>query len=204
MRALVLGLSMGLAAGISPGPLLVLVITSALRSGWRTGVIAACAPLLTDLLVVTAALLVLDGLPDRALAALGVAGGTFVIWTAGLTVREAHGAALAAPAGAGASVLVLRRASVVNLLSPHPWLTWATALGPLTVATWREQPGGAVALVAGFYAALVGAKSAAAWVVAGGRRRLSDAGYRVALAVAGMLLALAGLALVAEFGPGLF
>jgi len=44
--ALILGATIGLAAGISPGPLLFLTITSALRSGARAGVIVACAPLL--------------------------------------------------------------------------------------------------------------------------------------------------------------
>ena len=54
MDALILGATIGLAAGISPGPLLFLTITSALRSGARAGVIVACAPLLSDIVVVTA------------------------------------------------------------------------------------------------------------------------------------------------------
>ena len=52
MDALILGATIGLAAGISPGPLLFLTITSALRSGARAGVIVACAPLLSDIVVV--------------------------------------------------------------------------------------------------------------------------------------------------------
>jgi threonine/homoserine/homoserine lactone efflux protein len=103
--ALFLGLTIGLAAGVSPGPLLVLVITSTLRSGWRAGALAACAPLLSDAIVVGGVLLVLDRLPERSLSVLGVVGGP-------------------SPA--------LRQAALVNVFSPHPWLTWATALGPLT------------------------------------------------------------------------
>src|SRR5689334_17746766 len=38
------GLALGLAAGVSPGPLMVLVITQALRGGWRAGVVTAAAP----------------------------------------------------------------------------------------------------------------------------------------------------------------
>ena len=37
MEALILGATIGLAAGISPGPLLFLTITPALRSGSRAG-----------------------------------------------------------------------------------------------------------------------------------------------------------------------
>ena len=205
MDALVLGLSIGLAAGVSPGPLLALVVTSTLRSGWRAGVLTSCAPLVTDAVVVALTLLLLDRLPHRALAALGVAGGAFVLWTGVRTLREARSATLGterAP-GAGDALAALRRASVVNLLSPHPWISWATALGPLTIATWRARPTAAVWLVAGFYLTLVGAKVAVSGLVARGRRHLGGTGYRRALAVAGGLLVLAGAGLAVEFAPAL-
>jgi threonine/homoserine/homoserine lactone efflux protein len=201
--ALVLGLSIGLAAGVSPGPLLVLVVTATLRSGLRAGVLTSCAPLVTDVVVVALTLLVLDRLPHRALAVLGVAGAAFLVWTGVQTIREARSAPLAAPGhpATGSSLDALRRASVVNLLSPHPWISWATALGPLTIATWRDEPRGAVWLVGGFYLTLVGAKIAVAALVARGRRRLDGTAYRRALTAAGALLVLAGVGLAAEFGP---
>lgn len=202
MKALLLGLSLGLAAGVSPGPLLVLVMTATLRSGWRAGAVAACGPLVTDVIVVTGVLLVLDRLPSRALAVLGVVGGGFVIYLGVTTARDARSATLAIPAGESTSRGgVLRSAALVNVLSPHPWVAWATALGPLTVATWHRGAAGAVLLVLGFYVSLVGAKIAVAGLVSGARRRLSDRGYRRALTGAGLLLVLAGIALVLEFGP---
>jgi threonine/homoserine/homoserine lactone efflux protein len=202
VEALALGLSIGLAAGISPGPLLFLVVTSALRSGARAGVAAACAPLLSDALVVATTLFVLGRLPERTLAVVGLAGGLVVLGMGLATVRDARRAPdLAGQAGDGGHAAALRRAVVVNLLSPHPWLTWATALGPLVVSTWRGSPAGGVALVAGFYATLVGAKTVVALLVAGTRHRLGETGYRRALAGSGWLLALAGAALFAEFLP---
>jgi threonine/homoserine/homoserine lactone efflux protein len=203
--ALALGLSMGLAAGVSPGPLLVLVVALTLRSGWRAGAAAACAPLLTDALVIGATLLVLDRLPARALAVLGVVGAALVAAVAVSTLRDARSARLLTTGGrpSGDVALALRRAAWVNLLSPHPWIAWATVLGPLTLATWRAQPTGAVALVGGFYVTLVGAKVAVAVLVAGGRRRLTDRGYRQALTAAGALLLLVAVALLVEFAPAL-
>jgi len=202
VRPLLLGLSIGLAAGISPGPLLVLVVTSTLRSGWGAGAAAACAPLLSDAIVVGGVLVVLDRLPRQALSLLGLVGGSFVIYLGISTVREARGATLnPAAAGGEDAGRIVRKAALVNLLSPHPWLAWATALGPLTIATWRAGEAGAVALVASFYVGLIGAKVAVAALVAGGRRRLNDRGYRGFLAGAGALLALAGIGLIAEFAP---
>lgn len=203
VEALLLGLSIGLAAGISPGPLLFLVITSALRDGWRAGALAACAPLVTDLAVVALTLVVLSHLPHQALAALGVVGGLFVVWMGIQTLREAPSASLDSTGATALPPHALRRAATVNILSPHPWVSWSTALGPLTVRTWRGSELGAVALVAGFYVMLIGAKVAVAVLAGSSSHRLSERGYRAALRGAALLLAAAGVALVAEFLPQL-
>ncbi|WP_447002857.1 LysE family transporter [Saccharothrix isguenensis] len=252
MDALGLGLTLGLAAGISPGPLLVLVVTAALRSGRRAGVLTACAPLVSDAVVVAVTLLLLDRLPGRALGVLGVVGAVFVVWSGVQTVREARSASLGSgavrptggeAAGTGAagtetagedasaggaaardaaggravqgspprgplkSILptgsdnfgALKRAVVVNLLSPHPWIAWATALGPLIITTWRESAGAGAALLGGFYLTLVGGKIVIALLVARGRDRLDDNGYRRTLTCAGVLLVLVGIAMGVEF-----
>ncbi|MEV8438082.1 LysE family transporter [Actinosynnema sp. NPDC051121] len=242
MDALGLGLTLGLAASISPGPLLVLVVTSALRSGWKSGALTACAPLLSDAVVVAVTLLLLDRLPARALGVLGVVGAVFVVYSGVQTIREARSASLTTPApttppppaespaapepspappepshasqgspprGTLNSILppgsdnpgslALRRAVLLNLLSPHPWIAWATALGPLTITTWRASAVSGAALVIGFYLTLVGGKVVIALLVARGRRRLGDTGYRRALTAAGALLVLAGIAMGVEF-----
>ncbi|MFI9008384.1 LysE family transporter [Actinosynnema sp. NPDC053489] len=234
MDALGLGLALGLTASLSPGPLLVLVVTSALRSGRRAGALTACAPLLSDAVVVAVTLLLLDRLPVRALGVLGVVGAVFVVWSGLRTVREARTATLtnrpvtpaptapiapttasqeSPPRGTLNSILptrsdnsgtstggeALRRAVLVNLLSPHPWIAWATALGPLTVTTWRASPLAGSAFLIGFYLTLVGGKVVIALLVARGRRGLGDTGYRRALTAAGALLVLAGVAMGVQF-----
>lgn len=203
MDLLLLGLTLGAGAGISPGPLLVLVITSALRGGWRAGVLASLAPLVSDAIVIAGVLLVLQSLPARALPVLAVAGGLFLLWTAWHTIRDASGASLEVSAQEQRRVgrQALWQAGLLNLLSPHPWLFWATVLGPLTIKAWREDPTGAVWLIVGFYVAIVGAKAAIAVAVASGRHRLSDRVYRRVLVGAGALLALIGVLVLVEFAP---
>jgi threonine/homoserine/homoserine lactone efflux protein len=203
--ALILGATIGLAAGISPGPLLFLTITSALRSGARAGVIVACAPLLSDIVVVTVTLLVLGQMTDLVLSLIGVVGGLFVGWLGVRTLLEARTASLrqARDQPRAPTLVALREGVVVNLLSPHPWIAWGTALGPLTLAAWREEPASGVAFVVGFYALLVGAKVVLALLAGQGRRRLTDPGYRTALRVASGLLVATGVVLVVEFGRSL-
>lgn len=203
MDGLLLGLALGIGAGVSPGPLFVLVVTSALRSGWRAGALAALAPVISDLVVIAGVLLVLDLLPDRALPVLAVLGGLFLLWTAFSTVRDARTATLeiSSEERRRAGRRALWQAGLLNLLSPHPWLFWATVLGPLTVRAWRDSSAGAVLLVAAFYVGIVGAKAVLAVVVASGRRRLTDGSYRRILVGAGLMLGLVGVIVLVEFLP---
>ena len=200
---LLLGLTLGAGAGISPGPLLVLVVTAALRSGWRAGVLASFAPVVSDLIVIAGVLLVLNQLPARALPILAVAGGLFLLWTAWQTVRDSRGATLAVSADEQkrAGRQALWQAGLVNLLNPHPWIFWATVLGPLTVKAWQASPLSAVWLLLAFYVAIVGSKAIIAVAIAGGRHRLTDVVYRRMLVGAGVLLGLVGVLVLVEFLP---
>ncbi|MGB2681816.1 MAG: LysE family translocator, partial [Candidatus Competibacter sp.] len=68
MTAFVLsGLMLGLSGGLSPGPLLALVASESLRHGVGAGIKIALAPLLTDLPIILATLLVLEPLSDQRL-----------------------------------------------------------------------------------------------------------------------------------------
>ena len=198
--ALVLGATLGLTAGVSPGPLLFWTITSALRSGARAGIVVACAPLVSDIVVVATTVFLLGQLPADVLALVGVVGGVFMVWLGVRTWLDARTASLRTDADRpGPLGRTLRTAVLINLVSPHPWVAWATALGPLTIATWRTDHVGGGALVAAFYAMLVGAKIVVALLVARGRHRLTDHGYRITLRVSGVLLLAAGAVLATQF-----
>lgn len=198
VESLALGLAMGFAAGISPGPLLVLVIVQTLRSGLRAGVITALTPLASDAVVVAVTLLVLSRLPGWVLPAIGIVGGGYVVWIAWETWRAAS-----QPLGTDdveplSSAAAFRRALVVNLSSPHPWLTWGTVLGPLVLALAKDGAGPAAVFVGGFYVTLVGAKIVLAVLVARGRRIVAGRGYRWVMRGAALLLALLGALLIWE------
>jgi threonine/homoserine/homoserine lactone efflux protein len=187
-----LGLSLGLGAGLAPGPLLALVVTATLERGFAAGARVAVAPLLVDAPIIVACVLVLDALPAAALGWIAIAGGLYVAWL-GLEAVARHRGAPAETAATGE----LRRGALVNVLSPHPWLFWLGVGGPILVDA--GSTGRAAGFVVAFYALLVGTKLALAALVAGGRRRLvGTAGHRRALAAAGGLLVAAGALLVVQ------
>jgi len=197
MDLLVLGLGLGLAAGVSPGPLLTLVITSSLERGFGAGLRVAMAPVITDAPIILLALLVLRRMPDSWLALIAALGGSLVIFIGVDTLRPRPATEEDGRQSRGDSRDLLRGA-LVNLFNPHPWIFWVTVQGPILIAGWRRNPLAGVAFVSAFYAAIVGSKVAIAWLVARGRHNLNERWYRRTLIVCGLLLVIMGVILIAQ------
>lgn len=196
MHALLLGLSLGIGAGVAPGPLLAVVIRSTLEGGFAAGARVAVGPLLTDVPIIGVAAVLAAALPEEALAGLGIAGGLFLVWLGVEALRDVPAPIEQATSGTAAAAASFKRGAVVNLLNPHPWVFWIAVgvpiLGDGTV-------GEAALFLVPFYAMLVGSKLTVAALLGAGRERLlRGAGYRWALRGSGVLLLAAGVALAVE------
>jgi threonine/homoserine/homoserine lactone efflux protein len=153
---LVSGVVFGLSAGISPGPLLTLVISETLKYGVKEGIKVAIAPLLTDVPIVLAALLVLDQLSDvqAVLGAVSLAGAAFLSYLAweSITFKGAR-----ADAGTSAPRSI-RKGILANFLNPNPYLFWLSVGAPTVVRASERSAIAAVLFITGFYVLLVGSK----------------------------------------------
>ena len=157
MTYVALAFSLGLSAGLAPGPLFALVIQRSLQFGLKSGVRVALAPLLSDLPIVVLSLLLVGRLPQRALDVMLVVGGLFVIWLGVDSLR--HGLGAAALEEETASVgKDLWHAVLANLLNPHPYLFWALVGAPIVIRAWRASPAQAIIFLVVFYTLLVGSK----------------------------------------------
>lgn len=202
--ALGIGVSLGIGAGVTPGPLLGLVITETLRKGWRAGVSVALAPLVGDVFVIACCLLLLAQLPSVVFALLSVGGGFYVLFLGWETLQTLPTDTVPTAEHAEHVLHSLRRGLTVNLLNPHPYLFWLTVGGPLVMQSYTQSALGAiVAFLSGFYGCLVGSKILLALLVHSGRARLHSRGYRVTLQISGGLLLVLGGALVWEGIRGL-
>ncbi|MEM1206256.1 MAG: LysE family transporter [Acidobacteriota bacterium] len=198
LEPIAVGLSLGLTAGLSPGPLSTLVISSTLQRGFAAGARVAAAPLVTDLPIVIAALWVSSAVPDGFLSIMSLVGGLFVIYIGVSTVRESTRPLDLQPME-GAVTQDLLRGALVNLLSPHPWLFWFGIGGPTVVSAQRTHGLLAAGFLVVFYLGLVGSKVILAALVARGRQALvAGPWYRRVLAACGVLLVGLGLALAAR------
>jgi threonine/homoserine/homoserine lactone efflux protein len=194
---LVLGAGIGLVAGISPGPVLTLVVAETLKGGWLRGAAVAAGPLLADGPIVILAVGVLAQLPRGVVPAISILGGFFLVYlalTVGLNSRRAtlpRGQRLAARGGFLTGLLA-------RGLSPNPYLFWFLVGGPTLVRAGESGWWMAAAFLVGYYSTVVGSNVGLALVLHRWIGLLSDRVYRALLLVSSLILAMYGALLLAH------
>ncbi|WP_456483471.1 LysE family translocator [Methanopyrus kandleri] len=179
LDTLTVGIALGVSGGLAPGPLQALIVAETLGNGLRAGLAVAVVPVITDGPLVTAAGLAAARLPGWVLRYLGLAGSAVLAYMGLSLIREKDSVESARSEGAGSS---LRRAILVNLLNPHPYVFWLT-VGSSMMGSARSLPE-MVAFPVGFFLGIVSTQAGIAVVVhralsltpaerVGGTRRLS-------------------------------
>jgi threonine/homoserine/homoserine lactone efflux protein len=194
---LVLGAGIGFVSGVSPGPVLTLVVSETLRGGWLRGAAVAIGPLVADGPIILAAVLLVDRVPDRLVPAISVIGGIFLLYLAVTTALTARHATLPKPgmlrARGGILTGLLARA-----LGPHPYVFWFLVGGPTLVHAQQQSSAAVAAFLIGYYATIVGSNVGVAFALHRWMRLLSERVYRAVLFVASLLLASYGLVFMAQ------
>lgn len=201
------GAAFGAAAGLSPGPLQTLVIAETLRYSLREGLKASLAPLVSDLPIILAAVLVLARLSgfDTVMGVVSLCGALFLAYLSYASFNSAD-----APVTAGDERPVsLKKAVVANFLNPHPYIFWAFVGAPSLLAARSSGISGIIAFMAGFYLLLVGTLGLIALGAEKSRRWIRGAAYRWSMRLlAAVLMAFAvgflykGIRLLGVFAPG--
>lgn len=170
IETLLPGVLFGISAGLSPGPLLTLVITETLQHGRGAGIRVALAPLVTDVPIVAACVLLVSSLSGSrsVLGVLALVGALFVgyLGVDSLRARPPDADATAAPHRS------LLKGVVANVLNPHPYLFWIGVGAPLLLRAWTDGAPAALLFLVAFYGCLVGSKIALAWITARSRALL--------------------------------
>ena len=150
------GIVFGLTAGISPGPILALVISETLRHNRREGIKIAITPLITDMPIIALTLLVFSQLTnsDIILGIISFLGGAFIAYLGYETIKV-KGFETDTVQHKPRS---LRKGIIVNLLSPHPYLFWLVVGSPILYEAYRLTPVAAAVFLLFFYLCLVGSK----------------------------------------------
>ena len=152
---LFMGITFGFAAAVQPGPFQTFIISRALYNGWRATLPAAFAPLISDVPIVALVLLVLMQVPPWMEHVLHLAGGLFVLFLAVGAFRSYRNYTVGKAVTLQSARQNLFKAALVNFLNPNPYLSWSLVMGPLFLKAWNEQPASGIALIAGFYLAMI-------------------------------------------------
>lgn len=178
------GITLGLAAGLAPGPLMTLALTQTVRHGSKEGLLVAAAPLITDIPIVLLLFFVLRELPAPLLGALGIAGALYALYLAYETAK----AELVGEVASASAPASLKKGIVANFLSPHPYMFWITVGVPYTFALHEKSALAPWGFIFGFYILLVGSKAAA--VILAGSFRHFLTGHAYTYVMRGLAMAL--------------
>ncbi len=183
-----------MSAGFAPGPLLTLVVAQTLKHDTREGVRVAVAPLITDLPIIVAALLILSRLTHfrYLLGGISFFGGMYVLYLAYESLQT-EPVVLDIPCGAPHS---FRKGALINALNPHPYLFWTTVGAPLMLQAWPDNRFSPLVFMASFYIFLVGSKLFLVFLVGRSRTFLMSRGYLWIMRLLGVFLGLSAVVLM--------
>ena len=189
---LIMGLVLGLSAGLAPGPLLTLVVSETLRHNAGAGIRVALAPLISDLPIILVSVGILSTMSDfsAVLGAVSLVGGG-VVFRMGWKGLQTSALVITADVSTNKA---LAKGVLVNVLSPHPYLFWMSVGAPVVHQAMAVHAGAAAAFIASFYLLLVGSKVCLALLA--GRSRAVITGRAYVYTMRGLGLALCVLALV--------
>jgi len=183
---LLTGILFGLVAGISPGPLLTLVISETLRHNRKEGILVAIAPLLTDLPIVLVSVLILAKLSNSnlILGTISLSGALFIGYLAYESI-SVKGIELNLQKINPQS---FRKGVIANFLNPHPYLFWIAVGAPMVLKAYKVNTLSACLFILGFYLLLVGSKIIVALVVDKSRDFMKSNIYIYSIRLLGFIL----------------
>jgi len=194
---LVTGIALGLAAGLSPGPLLTLAISETLKSGRGEGFKVAFSPLITDSLIILFALVILASIAtDRiVVGAISLLGAAFLAYLGVTNLRVKIQEFEAKPVVGKALV----RGVVTNLLNPSTYMFWLTIGGPTILESVQVHISATFLFILGFYVTLIGSNVAVVMIVGKSRNLVRSKYYSYVIRALGIVLIVFAASFIVNF-----
>lgn len=180
------GIILGLSAGLSPGPMLTLVLSQTLKHGILEGIKVSLAPLLTDIPIIIVCLLILRIFSSMSLTLglLSVVGGIYLFYLGISSLRfkeEGLKESQVEPKS-------LQKGLMVNFLNPNPYMFWSTIGGPLVLKASDTSILAGIVFMVPFYVLLVGSKVGVAVISGRSKNFLKSRYYKWVIQALGLVL----------------
>lgn len=193
--SLLFGIIFGLAAGLSPGPLITLVVSETLKNGKKEGIEVAISPLISESPIILFVLVILSSVAENSIlmGVISLLGACFLIYL-GLsnlrTIKESKD-----HLGKDNALL---RGITTNLLNPNTYLFWLTIGGPRILESAQVHISATILFILGFYMMLVGSKTAVAIVVDKSKTLVKSKYYAYIIRALGVVLIVFALTFVRD------
>lgn len=188
-----IGLSLGITAGLSPGPLMALTISETIRGGIGRGIRVSLAPLLTDIPLILAIMFILKHIKnlDFLLGAISLIGASFLFYFGykDLITDSVH---LRHPVLTAKS---FEKGVLTNMLNPHPYIFWFFIGVPILIKVGLPER---IIFISSFLFGIVGCKICLAVLVERGKIFIESKHYKRIIKFLGLVLIFFGLLLLRD------
>lgn len=180
------GIVFGLGGGLTPGPLMTLVITETLKHGTKEGLKVAMAPLITDLPVVLVSIFLLSKLSEIniIIGIISLVGAVFLVYL-GYESFTFKGVEIDTSYFKPQS---LKKGVIANIFNPAPILFWISVGAPTVLKGYEVSLMAAIYFVFFMYFFLVGSKLLTAMLVGKSRQFLKSRNYMLIIKILGVVL----------------
>jgi len=187
---------MGLTAGLSPGPLLMLLISETIKRNRKAGILVACVPLITDLPIVLISIFVLQAISNYhfILGIISLLGALYLGYLAFENIKLKH----FDPDIDELRSKSLKKGIITNFLNPNPYLFWMTIGAPTVLKGYRTNIFLSLCFVIGFYIFLVGSKIIIALLVDRSKALIKSSLYVMLIKILGLMLLVFSLIFIKE------
>ena len=178
------GVLLGLSSGLSPGPLLNLVLTQTIKHNRAEGIKVALSPLITDLPIILVTVLILSKFAqlDIFLAIISFIGAIFLAYLGVESLRTREMSIDLQDSKSGS----LRKGIIANFLNPSPYLFWATVGTPLMFKAYKTDLLTSMLFMVSFYVFLIGSKIVVAILVDRTKQFINQRMYLVIVRILGI------------------
>jgi len=153
----------GLATGLSPGPLITLVVSETLKKGKKEGIKVAISPLISEAPIILFVLVILSSVAEKStlMGVISLLGACFLIYL-GLSNLRTNVKESKDHLGKDNALL---KGITTNLLNPNTYMFWLTIGGRRILESVQLHFSVAILFIFGFYLMLVCSKTAVAITV---------------------------------------
>jgi len=180
------GVLLGLSSGLSPGPLLTLVLTQTIRHNRAEGIKVALSPLITDLPIILITVLILGRLArfDIFLAIISFVGAIFLAYLGVESLRSKELNLDVKDSKSGS----LKKGIIANFLNPSPYLFWTTVGTPLLLKAYKTDLLASILFMLLFYVCLTGSKVVVAFLADRTKQFINQKVYLILMRILGIAL----------------